>query len=174
MKINVGACARCGQDHERLEFVPFSRAPDGATHWAKCPNACDPILLDIRTECCGCRQACDGSCPESEIVRVARQRVLGLLQEGETDNTWAWVLRVAIQEGEKAERKRHRTQISSHLDLCRCGHSRAVHAGGDGICTILTCPRCRAFEQGEVWAHLDAACDKCGHPVSTDATGVSA
>ncbi len=150
MKIDITACARCGMSHTQLDFVPFTRAPDGATHWAKCPNACDPILLDIETECCGCRDYCNGSCSESEIVKAVRQRIASMLPEGKkADATFAWVLRVAIQEGEKAERERQ--EAESNMELCRCGHSRMTHTAG-GRCTILTCPNCREFELHRVAA----------------------
>lgn len=43
-------CARCGKDHEDLEFVRFQRPVedrDGRTWewWAHCPTNHDPILM---------------------------------------------------------------------------------------------------------------------------------
>lgn len=51
-KSNVGHCARCGQDHDEVEWFKFDRAiddhEDGGgewTHWGICPNSGDPILM---------------------------------------------------------------------------------------------------------------------------------
>ena len=45
----VGECARCGEDHEPIDFKAFERPVvdnDGTwTHWAPCPTNGDPILL---------------------------------------------------------------------------------------------------------------------------------
>lgn len=55
MTSGVIGCARCGQDHEPLDFKAFERPvvdQDGTTwtHWAPCPTNGDPILLMTRTK----------------------------------------------------------------------------------------------------------------------------
>jgi hypothetical protein len=51
MNINVGFCARCGEDHEGLEFKLFTHVVDDMdgpwTHWALCPTNGEPILMKI-------------------------------------------------------------------------------------------------------------------------------
>lgn len=48
---DVHSCARCGADHENVEFVPFAHHPiedsDGTKwqYWAMCPFHNEPILL---------------------------------------------------------------------------------------------------------------------------------
>jgi hypothetical protein len=46
---SVKHCARCGEDHEEVQFEPFTRFvpdPDGDyTQWALCPTTGEPILL---------------------------------------------------------------------------------------------------------------------------------
>lgn len=54
VKIGVMSCARCGQDHDELEFKPCKRGPIPtatglATHWATCPETGDPILMRIES-----------------------------------------------------------------------------------------------------------------------------
>ena len=44
--IDVGRCARCGQDH-KLPFHRFENPPEYCTHWAICPNTFEPVLLRI-------------------------------------------------------------------------------------------------------------------------------
>lgn len=50
---NVQSCARCGKDHERLEFKPFFNSDivvgnyECFTHWALCPTYGEPILMRI-------------------------------------------------------------------------------------------------------------------------------
>lgn len=52
-KINVKHCARCGEDHEDLEFNEFSLNPivdcnDIAwNYWSMCPKTKEPVLLRI-------------------------------------------------------------------------------------------------------------------------------
>ncbi len=55
MKVNVRCCARCGNDHEELEFSRltyssglFDEDGDGPySHWAACPYNGEPILLVV-------------------------------------------------------------------------------------------------------------------------------
>ena len=60
----VKDCARCGGEHERLIFTPFTRGrPDRYSHWCLCPASGEPILyreendagaqVIIRTNCLG-------------------------------------------------------------------------------------------------------------------------
>lgn len=52
---DVLSCARCGEDHERVEFEALYRPigimrsdpPITFTHWAMCPGVLQPILLHI-------------------------------------------------------------------------------------------------------------------------------
>lgn len=53
--IDVRGCARCGEDHDHLEFQAFVRNPIEIgevilTHYGTCPNTLEPILLRIREE----------------------------------------------------------------------------------------------------------------------------
>ena len=58
MKTDVKCCARCGQDHDQLEFTAFTEqaeAPIGRTgkrltHFATCPTYNEPILMCIVDE----------------------------------------------------------------------------------------------------------------------------
>ena len=45
MKTSVFNCARCGQDHQELEFTRLKRPEAEWTHWAVCPNTGEPVLL---------------------------------------------------------------------------------------------------------------------------------
>jgi len=45
--IQVGCCARCGEDHEGVVFIPLTRPSDEFTHWAACPNNGEPIMFKI-------------------------------------------------------------------------------------------------------------------------------
>jgi hypothetical protein len=47
MVVTVRTCARCGGDHTNLEFKKLTRIQDEWTHWAKCPNIGEPIMLKI-------------------------------------------------------------------------------------------------------------------------------
>lgn len=52
MEIDINNCARCGGDHEDLEFRKFTRYPvveGGKTFewWAACPILSEPILLMV-------------------------------------------------------------------------------------------------------------------------------
>jgi DNA-directed RNA polymerase alpha subunit len=42
---DVHNCARCGGDHAGLTFLPFTRPPPGATHFAPCPANGEPVLM---------------------------------------------------------------------------------------------------------------------------------
>ena len=52
---DVGRCARCGDDHAKVEFKPFTNPPESGpgftaiafSHWASCPKNGEPILLFI-------------------------------------------------------------------------------------------------------------------------------
>lgn len=46
---DVCGCARCGGDHDKLEFFPFTRMSrvggKKVTHWATCPATGEPIFM---------------------------------------------------------------------------------------------------------------------------------
>jgi hypothetical protein len=55
-KIDVMACARCGEDHKELEFVKFKRSViviiERAgkrifTDWAMCPKTNEPVIMEV-------------------------------------------------------------------------------------------------------------------------------
>lgn len=48
--VRVRACARCGRDHERIEFKAFKHAPIEASHWATCPRTGEPLLMQFERE----------------------------------------------------------------------------------------------------------------------------
>lgn len=52
MRISVRGCARCGQNHDNLEFHPLTRAMSDSegqwTHWAACPTNGEPILMKVQ------------------------------------------------------------------------------------------------------------------------------
>lgn len=43
--IPLGNCARCGRNHDRVEFKKFQVPCASWTHWGFCPNTGEPILL---------------------------------------------------------------------------------------------------------------------------------
>ena len=45
--INVRKCARCGGDHDRVGFKPFTNPPRRFSHWAHCPKSGEPILMRL-------------------------------------------------------------------------------------------------------------------------------
>lgn len=45
--IEVRNCARCGMNHQAVQFFPFIQRPPDATHWAMCPNNAEPILMRV-------------------------------------------------------------------------------------------------------------------------------
>lgn len=45
--IDVIGCARCGGNHTRLPFKRFTRPSKPWSHWAKCPNIGEPVMLKI-------------------------------------------------------------------------------------------------------------------------------
>lgn len=52
MKTDIKNCARCQQNHDRLEFEKFTNPiedSDGTlwTHWALCPTNGEPVLLKV-------------------------------------------------------------------------------------------------------------------------------
>lgn len=70
----IQSCARCGEDHDGLTFVPFQRPPmqddesgPFATHWARCPTTGDPILVICAPE----------SNPKAFVLRVAPSDEVG-------------------------------------------------------------------------------------------------
>lgn len=46
--IEVRNCARCGMNHEYVQFFPFINCPPDATHWGTCPNNAEPILMQVQ------------------------------------------------------------------------------------------------------------------------------
>lgn len=50
---DIKHCARCNEDHERLEFSKFIQNPiedsDGTiwNYWALCPTNSEPVLLKV-------------------------------------------------------------------------------------------------------------------------------
>jgi hypothetical protein len=44
-KVNVKGCARCGKDHEGLEFMRLRRPAKDFQWWAPCPTFGEPILM---------------------------------------------------------------------------------------------------------------------------------
>ena len=48
MKVDVQRCARCGEDHQAMEFNRFDTPLDEEwTHWALCPVRHEPVVLKI-------------------------------------------------------------------------------------------------------------------------------
>jgi hypothetical protein len=51
LTFDLTGCARCGGEHDAVEYRPFERPvpdPEGDfTHWAPCPTNGDPILMRI-------------------------------------------------------------------------------------------------------------------------------
>lgn len=50
ISLPVRSCARCGEDHDSVEYREFQRPvidPDGTTWgwWGTCPTSGDPILM---------------------------------------------------------------------------------------------------------------------------------
>ena len=54
MMIDIKNCARCGHDHTKLEFKPFTVPVDigdqSLTYFSMCPNLQEPILMGFYTE----------------------------------------------------------------------------------------------------------------------------
>jgi hypothetical protein len=53
--VNVKRCARCGKDHDHIEFAKFDepvKDSDGTkwNYWATCLNTGDPILMRVEEE----------------------------------------------------------------------------------------------------------------------------
>lgn len=76
-RVDLGSCARCGQDHDDLRFDPLSQAHDDDewSHWASCPETDEPVLLMIMEE--DVHDPLDessGSEGEREIVNVKCRR----------------------------------------------------------------------------------------------------
>ncbi len=47
MKLDVGCCARCVEDHKSLTFKRFKVQCGEDTHWGICPNTLEPILMRV-------------------------------------------------------------------------------------------------------------------------------
>lgn len=51
MKVSIQYCARCGQDHDGLEFQllthPMNDSDGIRNYWAPCPTNGEPILMRI-------------------------------------------------------------------------------------------------------------------------------
>lgn len=45
MIIDVKNCARCGENHDRLDFRGFTRAHPTYSAWATCPETGEPIFI---------------------------------------------------------------------------------------------------------------------------------
>lgn len=61
IKMTIAACARCGTEHEDMEFVELGRPielqarGDGTfvlviTHWTQCPVTSEPVLMRFTGE----------------------------------------------------------------------------------------------------------------------------
>lgn len=42
---NVIGCARCGSNHDSIEFKKFKKKPPKYTHWGMCPITNEPVLM---------------------------------------------------------------------------------------------------------------------------------
>jgi hypothetical protein len=47
MQVSIKNCARCGEDHELLDFKLLSNPIAEWTHFSICPKTDEPILLEI-------------------------------------------------------------------------------------------------------------------------------
>ena len=46
--VNIPICARCGGNHENLEFKTFvEEGIRDMTHWSLCPKFNEPVLMKI-------------------------------------------------------------------------------------------------------------------------------
>jgi hypothetical protein len=48
--VSIKACARCGEDHDQLEFAPLTKpvisvCGEKFSHWVICPKLGEPIML---------------------------------------------------------------------------------------------------------------------------------
>ena len=50
LSIDIKDCARCGKAHEHLMFMKLKRGGERHTHWAMCPNNCEPVMLVIKPD----------------------------------------------------------------------------------------------------------------------------
>ena len=48
MNVNIRHCARCGGDHDGLEFRSFDLPAGKFTHWAPCPTNGEPVLMTVK------------------------------------------------------------------------------------------------------------------------------
>ena len=46
VKQSVSNCARCGFNHDLIEFKPMPNS-SAFTHWGMCPNTESPILMQV-------------------------------------------------------------------------------------------------------------------------------
>lgn len=51
MEVDINNCARCGLDHDNLEFEELEHScpsdDEAYTHWAGCPTNGQPVMLEI-------------------------------------------------------------------------------------------------------------------------------
>lgn len=47
MVLDVGRCARCGEDHKQLTFFKLARPTPRYKYWATCPTNGEPILMRV-------------------------------------------------------------------------------------------------------------------------------
>ncbi len=45
MKVDIVKCARCGRNHNGLEFTELTYKSEPYSHWGTCPVLNEPILL---------------------------------------------------------------------------------------------------------------------------------
>lgn len=50
MKTDIKLCARCGGDHDQLEFTELKQSQNEWTHWASCPTNGEPIMMAVVDE----------------------------------------------------------------------------------------------------------------------------
>lgn len=43
--LKIMLCSRCGGNHDRLIFQPFTRPNDSWSHWCMCPTLSEPLML---------------------------------------------------------------------------------------------------------------------------------
>jgi hypothetical protein len=47
--VDIKKCARCGQDHDKMSFLKFTKPPleSHYTHFCICPQTLEPVLMRI-------------------------------------------------------------------------------------------------------------------------------
>lgn len=43
--VDLPACARCGEGHDKLLFKPLTNPLDNFEYWSLCPTTGEPILM---------------------------------------------------------------------------------------------------------------------------------